>query len=54
MVYQRHGDGFLVFPVGGIGFNLQDLHFYPTSIVAFLVRMLNKNRNTIIVHLNVT
>jgi hypothetical protein len=46
--------GFLAVPVRGVRFNLQDLRVSPTYLVAFFVRMLNKNRNTIIVHLNVT
>jgi hypothetical protein len=40
MVQQRHVGGFLVFPVCGIGLNLQDLRFIPTYFVAFFLRML--------------
>jgi hypothetical protein len=29
MVYQRHADGFFVFPVCGVWFNLRDLCFFP-------------------------
>jgi hypothetical protein len=41
MVYQRHVDGFLVFPVRDVWFNL--LRFIPTYFVAFLVCMLWAN-----------
>jgi hypothetical protein len=36
MVYQRHVAGFLVFPAGGVRFNLQDLRFFPVSETLFL------------------
>jgi hypothetical protein len=34
MVQQRHTGGVLVFPAGGVWFNLQDLRFFPTYFVA--------------------
>jgi hypothetical protein len=34
MIYQRHVGGFLVFPVHGVWFNFQDLHFFPKSKLA--------------------
>jgi hypothetical protein len=40
MVYHRHVSGFLVYPVCGVWFNLQNLSFFPTYIVAFFVCML--------------
>jgi hypothetical protein len=40
MVYQRHVGRFLVFPVYGVWFNLQDLYFTATYFVAFFVCML--------------
>jgi hypothetical protein len=39
--YQRHIAGFLVLPVGGVRFNLQDLHFFPTYSVTFFISMLD-------------
>jgi hypothetical protein len=38
--YQRHVGGFLVFPVCGVWFNLQDLRFFLIYFVAFFVGML--------------
>jgi hypothetical protein len=40
MVYQRHVVEVLVFPVCGVGLNLQDFHFIPTYFVAFFICML--------------
>jgi hypothetical protein len=37
MVQQRHVGGFLVFPVCGVWFNLQDLRFIPAYFMAFYV-----------------
>jgi hypothetical protein len=40
MLQQRHVGRFLVFPVCGVGFNLQDLRFIPTYFLTLLVCML--------------
>jgi hypothetical protein len=40
MIYHRHMGGFLVFSVFGAGLNLQNLRFFPTNFVAFIVCML--------------
>jgi hypothetical protein len=40
MIYQRQMGGFLLFPVCGVWFNLQDFAF-STYSVAFFVRMLS-------------
>jgi hypothetical protein len=37
MIYQRHVGGLLVFLVGGVWFNLQDLHFLPIYVMGFFV-----------------
>jgi hypothetical protein len=40
MVFQSNVGGFIVFPVCGVWFNLQDLRFFSTYFVPFFVRML--------------
>jgi hypothetical protein len=40
MIYQRHVDGFGVFPLCGVWFSLQDLPSIPTYFVISFVRML--------------
>jgi hypothetical protein len=42
MIYHRHVDEFLVFPVRGVGLSPQDLRFFPADSVAFFVRMLGE------------
>jgi hypothetical protein len=39
MIYHRHVDTFLIFPVSVVWFNLQDLHFFHTYSVALLIWM---------------
>jgi hypothetical protein len=39
-VYERHEGRFLVFPVCGVGFSLQDLRFIPTYFVVFFETLL--------------
>jgi hypothetical protein len=40
--FKRHVGRFLVFPVGGVWFNLQDFHFFSTYFVAFFICMLGQ------------
>jgi hypothetical protein len=43
MSYLRHVGRFLLFPVGGVHFNLQDLRIFPTYFVAFFCMHVGAN-----------
>jgi hypothetical protein len=48
MIYQKDLGGFLVFPVFGVWFNLQNLRFFPTYFMAFFLRVSPRNPEVLV------